>query len=176
MIGLDFTVSKANFFDSSKVRNQLERKERSALSRVGSFIRRRMRSKIRKRKRPSKPGQPPSAHTTGFASLRSIFFAYDQQRHSVVVGPVLLNKRQSLIEPVDGTVPGTLEAGGTIRIPEESYDGLKWFTVTRRSKASSRKKKRIRLAKVDARPFSGVSLEEEVEAGTIPAEWKGILN
>ncbi|WP_145388720.1 hypothetical protein [Stieleria neptunia] len=135
-----------------------------------------MRSKIRKRRRPSKPGQPPSAHTTGFASLRTILFAYDQQQHSVVVGPVLLNKRQSLIEPVDGTVPGTLEIGGTIRIPEESYDGSTWYAITRRSRPSSRKKKRIRTARVEPRPFSGVSLEEEVEAGTIPTEWHGILN
>lgn len=173
MIGLDFKISKANFFDSDKIRDQLESKERRALSRVGSFVRRRMRSKIRKRKRPSKPGQPPSAHTTGFASLRTILFAYDQKQHSVVVGPVLLNKRQSLVEPVDGTVPGTLEAGGSIRIPEESYDGVKWYRINRRQKAP---KKRIRVARVEPRPFSGASLEEEIEAGTIPAEWHGILN
>ncbi|MEM6468280.1 MAG: hypothetical protein AAF802_01840 [Planctomycetota bacterium] len=178
MIPLEFKAARSNFFDGEKIRAQLERKERRALSRVGAFVRRRMRSKIRRRKRASKPGQAPSSHTNGFASLRTIFFAYDKDRSSVVIGPVLLNQRKlTSIGPVNQTVPELLEFSGTVEIQEQSYDGLEWFAARRRIRSSNKPRhQRVRRVRVEQRPFANVSLQEEVDRGTIPAEWKGLLS
>src|SRR5690606_22150795 len=72
------------------------------LSKFGAFVRRGSRNSIRKRKKVSEPGKPPSSHS---GLLRqSIFFVYEPSRASVVIGPVELNR---------GTeAPRLLEHGG----------------------------------------------------------------
>jgi hypothetical protein len=85
MISLAFKKAQANFFDSPKVLKALDRATRKALSKFGAFVRRRAQTSIRKRKKVSDPGQPPSGHT-GFLR-RSILFSYDAARKSVVIGP-----------------------------------------------------------------------------------------
>lgn len=73
------------FFDERAVRSALDAGTRKALSKFGAFVRRRAKSSIRKRRRISRPGEPPSSHT---GKLRkSIYFGYDAQNKSVVVGP-----------------------------------------------------------------------------------------
>ena len=82
MIGLRIDRVKGLFFDSKKVVNATTRAERKVLSRFGAYVRRSARSSIRKRKKVSEPGKPPSSHT-GLLK-RFIFFAYDPGRKSVV--------------------------------------------------------------------------------------------
>ena len=74
----------AAFFDSPKVMSKTTAAERRVLSRFGSFVRRRARGSIRKRKKVSAPGKPPSAHGK---KLKLILFSYDPTKKSVVVGP-----------------------------------------------------------------------------------------
>ena len=64
MIGM---VTKQMFFDRAKVKNAVDKGVRKVLSKFGAFVRRTARSSIRKRKRVSAPGEPPSRgeNTTG---------------------------------------------------------------------------------------------------------------
>lgn len=137
---LDFRV-KDLFFDSPRVARAMKPARRKALSKAGAFIRRRARSLIRKRKRVSEPGSPPSSHS-GEPNLRTIFFAYDPGSDSVVVGPVLLHGGRG-----SPTVPALLEFGGETRV--------------------RRRRRKPYTARYRPRPFMGPALELEVAAGTL---------
>ena len=92
------------FFDERAVRNALDSGTRRALSKFGAFVRRRAKSSIRKRRRISRPGEPPSSHT---GKLRkSIYFGYDPKNKSVVVGPTKWSSSNA---------QALLEYGGTSR-------------------------------------------------------------
>ena len=63
------------------------------LSQAGAFIRRSARSSLRRRKRVSAAGEPPSVHTHDpVATLKNIWFVFDPRRLSVVVGPLKLDR------------------------------------------------------------------------------------
>jgi hypothetical protein len=94
---------KATFFDSEKIAKTMNAAERKALSKMGAFVRTRARSSIRKRKKISEPGTPPSSHEGSLKRL--LFFAYDASTHSVVIGPVKFKR---------GEAPKLLEFGGVI--------------------------------------------------------------
>jgi phage gpG-like protein len=91
------------FFDSPKVIRSVDKTTRSVLSRFGAFVRRTAKSSIRKRQKVSESGTPPSSHT-GLLK-RFIFFGYDPQKRSVVIGPERLNQKNT-------DAPHTLEYGG----------------------------------------------------------------
>lgn len=95
------------FFDARKVITAADRQRLRALSRFGYFVRRDARQSIRKRKRSSRSGQPPSDRT-GILK-RFLFFSYDAPRRSVVIGPARVPGRR------DPSAPETLEEGGTSR-------------------------------------------------------------
>ena len=61
--GVDLRL-KQWFFDRPNLEFALRRAEIKKPSRVGAFLRKRARSLLRKRKRSSSPGQPPSVHTS----------------------------------------------------------------------------------------------------------------
>lgn len=94
---------RAAFFDAAAVLRQIGKFERKALSKFGAFVRTRARSSVRKRKAISRPGSPPSSHEGSYKRL--IFFAFDAQSRSVVIGPVQFKR---------GEVPRLLEHGGTV--------------------------------------------------------------
>ena len=136
-------VIRNMFFDSGKVLKAVHRARRAALSKAGAFVRRRARSSIRRRKRASRPGQPP---TNRSGLLRDwILFGYDHAADTVFVGPVRLQKR--------GNAPEVLEHGG--RTIFEGYRRGRWV------------KRRIRIA---PRPFMGPAME--AEAKNFPDLWK----
>lgn len=160
--GLQYKVI-GDFFDRLPVQKMVADHERRALSRIGAFIRRSARSSIRRRKRVSQAGQPPSAHSTDkVATIKNILFAYDRMRHSVVVGPVLLNKRHTGVTN-SGTVPETLEAGGVVLITEKQYrPGGPWLATSRGSRrVRPGQKFRKRSAVYKPRPFMGPALRKE---------------
>src|SRR5690606_26351069 len=99
--------------------------------RQGSFIRRRARSSLRRRKRISAPGQPPSVHSKDpVATLKNIWFSLDPRTETVVVGPLALNAKMladGAATPTRGTVPSTLEFGGTVGFKEQQLSGGKWI-------------------------------------------------
>jgi len=83
-------VTKRMFFDRKAVTGAVGRATRKVFSRFGAFVRTAARSSIRRRKRVSAPGEPPSSHTGLLKRL--IFFGYDRQRRSVVIGPQRLSR------------------------------------------------------------------------------------
>jgi hypothetical protein len=122
----DFKNFRANFFRPELILAKADRARRRALSKAGAFVRQRAKTSIRKapmadaetgailrgrRKkgramRPaiSKPGDPPYSHEGSLKRL--IFFAYDERRDSVVIGPAVFK---------NGEAPRLLEHGGAAR-------------------------------------------------------------
>lgn len=99
---------KGFFFDRQAVISAITRGERKVLSKQGAFLRGSFRRALRRRKKPSSPGQYPHVHSNDrYASLKNTLFAYDPPRHSVYVGPVRINTKHN--------VPELLTHGGTIR-------------------------------------------------------------
>jgi len=127
---IDMKVTRL-FFDRKAVTDNVDRAARRVLSKFGAYVRRSAKSSIRKRKRASLPGQPPSSHT-GLLK-RFIFFGYDPGRQSVVIGPVRLMGRNR------GEAPPLLEYGGRTTLKRKG------------------KKRRVRIR---ARPYMGPAFEE----------------
>ncbi len=141
MITLKLKDAKAGFFDRQKVVNATDAATRKVLSKFGAFVRTRARSSIRKRKAVSVPGSPP---TNRVGLLRQfLFFSYDSDRKSVVIGPAKLNGRVS-----SDALPA-LEYGGTSTIEGVRFRGGK--------KVRTRKRVNIK-----ARPFMGPALTQEL--------------
>lgn len=134
---------KSLFFDRPKVMRSVDRAKRRSLSKAGAFIRQRARTSIRKRKRSSPPGQPPSSHTG--LLRRFILFGYDRRSDSVVVGPVGFRRSRA---------PNVLEFGGRT-------------TVESRRQGRRRNKRTVRIA---ARPYMRPALEKE--RSNLPKVWR----
>jgi len=98
------------FFDSAKVVRSVDKSTRKVLSKFGAFVRRTAKQSIRKRKTSSAPGAPPSSHT-GLLK-RFIFFGYDPQKRSVVIGPERLDQKNT-------DAPHTLEYGGRTTVDKK---------------------------------------------------------
>jgi len=141
MVGM---ACKKMFFDRGAVTRRVDRTTRRVLSRFGAFVRTTARSSIRSRKRASEPSQPPSSHT-GLLK-RFIFFAYDPQRETVVIGAMPLNQKV-------GNAPEALEHGGASVVVE----GLR----------RSRRKRRVNIR---ARPYMRPAFEKE--QAKLPAMWR----
>lgn len=103
-MAFDFITLRGSFFDSAHVMRKADAMERKQLSKFGAFVRKRMRQSIRRRKKSAEPGNPPSAHSD---TLKQIFFAWDDFKRSVVVGPIIFSVRDG-----GGKAPGLLERGG----------------------------------------------------------------
>ena len=145
MVGFN---QKQMFFDRQAVIDAVGRANARNLSRAGSFIRRAARSSLRKRKRVSEPGQPPSVHTQDrVATLKNIWFGLDRRRATAVVGPVRLN-RSTLFGSSRSTVPELHEFGGSAEIVKR------------------KKRKRVVYA---PRPFMGPALRKELPK--LPGLW-----
>lgn len=164
---------KAQFFDrvlSDKIDDGAKR----ALSKFGAFVRTRARSSIRRRKRVSNPGESP---TNQVGTLkRFIFFAYSEDRQSVVIGPALTNQRNA--QGYGGkTIPQILEYGGMERIFEHKlevraslgkYSG-QWVRTDLRYRvregairSAVGRPTRIRWAKYESRPYMEPAFQKEL--------------
>lgn len=143
MIGMRFASFQGEFFNTHKVVGAVDRATRGVLSRFGAYVRTRARTSIRKRKKASQPGQPPSSHR---GLLRSgIFFGYEMGPRSVVIGPARLSG-------MSAEIPPALEYGGTTK---------------RRGKSRGKGRKRARIA---ARPFMTPAFQ--AEQPQLPALWR----
>lgn len=174
MITLSSAVKKS-FFDRPKILDALGKRGREtirALSKAGAWIRQRARSSIRRRKRVSSPGSPPSAHSRDpNVTLKKILFAYDAAAGSVVVGPVGLNVQHVINGKLaPGVVPNVLEFGGTMGIPEVQLADGRWVRLdTRGRRRDANKPARIRQATYRARPFMNPALKAELP--NLPSRW-----
>ena len=86
MAKFNFRV-KNMFFDRIKVQRHLDTRSRKVLSRFGAYVRQTAKSSIKRRKGTSAPGNPPFSHVGTLK--RHIYFAFDPQSRSVVIGPVI---------------------------------------------------------------------------------------
>jgi hypothetical protein len=120
------------FFDSKPVTEAVDRARIKVLAAQGAFVRRSAKSSIRKRKKPSLPGKPPSSHV---GLLREfIFFSYDKSTDSVVIGPYKLNMSADNSIANRGSVPEILEHGGDFDVSEVLFDQSIFFrNVDRRT-------------------------------------------
>jgi len=191
---------KRGFFDAESVIKAMDKGTAKALSKHGAFVRRRAQTSIRYRLQPSEPGQPPSAHRTmtrnktnkktgvtkkqQVSPLREfLFFAYEFNVRTVVIGPAATNQRNAL--GMEGkTVPEVLEYGGTVGILEylaRSYvgaDGVKvperWRRIDLRSpRRASGRPQRQRTASYPARPYMNPAHQAELK--TLPALLTNII-
>lgn len=137
MINLDV---KRVFFDRKAVIDHMDATTRKVLSKFGAFVRRAARSSIRKRRSSAPPGSPPSSHT-GLLK-RFIFFGYDAQARSVVIGPARLDQRGR------GEAPSLLEHGGVA-------------TLTRRTGRRQARNQARRQVRYRPRPFMGPAFERQ---------------
>ncbi|GHT23217.1 hypothetical protein FACS189419_06890 [Planctomycetales bacterium] len=96
------------FFDRKNIRNKVDLRTRKVLSKFGSYVRQTAKKSIRKRKGTSKPGSPPFSHTGTLKKF--LFFGYDPNRRSVVIGPVVVPGKS-------GKAPSVLEHGGRVVLP-----------------------------------------------------------
>jgi hypothetical protein len=137
MIGIK--IDKSMFFDRAKVATAVDKGVRKVLSKFGAFVRTTAKHSIRKRKTISQPGQPPSSHVGLLRKL--IYFGYDANRRSVVIGPTPLRGQAE--------APPLLEYGGRTRIKN--------------------RKGKVVSANYRARPFMGPAFEAEQKK--LPSIW-----
>ena len=149
MIGFKFNYNKM-FFDRKAVLSRVDMATRKVLSRFGAFVRRTARQSIRKRKKSSKPGQPPSSHTGLLKQF--IFFGYEPSKGSVVIGPERLGGR--------GEAPPALEYGGPSHVVDYIYP----------KERGARREKVHRKVMIRARPFMGPAFEKEKPQ--LPKLWR----
>jgi len=140
-LGIRLHAAQAMFFDRAKVLAAADRATRQVLGKFGAFVRTTARHSIRKRRGASAPGSPPSSHT-GLLK-RFIFFGYDADQRSVVIGPAQLHTATE--------APAVLEYGGTTLLEQ----------------GKKRPRRRVRIA---ARPYMGPAFEQEKPQ--LPALWR----
>ena len=115
-------ITPQMFFDRPRVKRAVDRAKRGVLSKAGAFVRQRARTLIRPRRRSARPGEPPSSHTG--LLRRFIWFGYDRQQDSVVIGPAPLNQRSPYGQT---TVPEVLEFGGTVTTRERGKQETRYY-------------------------------------------------
>ena len=92
---------KRIFFDRQKVLSAVDRAERRSQSKFGAYVRTRARSSLRRRKKASEPGMPPSVHSKdSFATLKNILFGFEPNSRKTVVGIVRTRSRSTSAGPV----------------------------------------------------------------------------
>ena len=139
-IGLRIIQVKGLFFDRQAIQSAVSRTERKVLSRFGAFVRQDAKQRIQRRKRASRAGESPT-NRTGLLK-RHIYFLFDPDRRSVVIGPARLNRSTD--------APRTLEHGGEITIETKSNDKVE--------------------VEIKPRPFMGPSFEKE--QSQLPSLWR----
>jgi hypothetical protein len=170
MIGIKLDKSKFLFDKQGKQRifAGVDKVQARNLSKNGGMIRTTARRSMRRRKKASAPGTPPSAHTKSPQFPRGpllkdrLFFQYDSGTRSVVVGPEKLGGSRA---------PGVLETGGmvrTVRIVRKAGKPLspKALAAFKRKRDAGtlppRKKPQTvtGMARVAARPFMSPALKQ----------------
>ena len=182
MIDLDIRMNNA-FFDRPAIQKAVDRETRRAISRSLAYVRTRQRSLLRRRKKPSAPGKPPSVRSRDpVATLKKIRFAYHAATKSGVVGPIKLNQRQRLRGGGVATVSQLMEFGGRVTIEEEASE----YALKKRGPAAWRRRDnrrgkrphmvyRRRRANYPARPSARPALALEQTAGNILSPWANVV-
>ena len=161
------------FFDRALIIARVNIGVRDVFSKFGAYVRTRAKSSIRRRKRPSIPGMPPSSHVGTLRDL--IYFGYDPFERSVVIGPTPTNQVffKGDGSPVSGTGAQVLEEGGQIRILEVFKYG-RWQRADLRSRRKlAGLKTRLRTIAIAPRPYMGPAAE--IERSKLPTMWQNSI-
>lgn len=164
-------ASKAGFFNRQAVINAVGRANAKNLSKAGAYIRQTGRFSLRRRKKSSKPGSPPSVHARDqFANLRNIRFSWDMSTGTMVVGSLKLNQ-VVMLNGSASSVPNLMEFGGINAIKEVSRDqGATWAPADGRYAKRSWYRYRTRYANYAPRPYMQPALEANLPK--FPMLWK----
>lgn len=121
-MAFDVAGFKRSFFDRAAVADKIPPALKKALSKFGFLTRQIAKKSLKYGDKPSRPGQPPTVHRSSKFTRRKktkgvtkqqpasplrelIFFGYDADKKSVVIGPALGGSQSG--------APETLEHGGT---------------------------------------------------------------
>lgn len=178
MLTVDYSI-KESFFDREKIQRQVNKGKAKALSKIGSYVRRRARTDVlRRRSGTSEPGQPPHVHSTdSTASLRNILFGLTD-RDSVLIGPVKLNgqsPRGNAAIKSQYNVAEMLEHGGRGQILQAVDPSSKRLLTYVPRRLRGKVRYRSRAVSIAARPFMSVALEREKAAGTILKAFQNLV-
>ncbi len=169
-VKLTFTL-KEFYIDHQRMKAAKDRSVNRGITKGLRFIRTRARQSIRRRKGPSKQGQPPHAHTMG-PSLKTILWDFDPASQSGIVGPVKLNGTP-LSAKAQVTVPNAIEVGGLVTFKAGSWIHVQGRDVrgrfTKKKLTRLKDKKRVRIK---PRPFMLPALEFEVAAGNVVSAFR----
>lgn len=132
---------------------------------------------MRVRKKASKPGSPPSAHTRILKDW--ILSVIDDRTSSIVIGPKKTNQVffNGDRKPVRGTVPQVLNEGGEIHIFERfSKSQNEWVRIDlRRRRPAPGTPLRLRKVQIAARPFTAPALAEVISNKKLEQAFKDIM-
>ena len=172
--------SKHYFFDKEIIKRKLTKAERKALSRHGASIRKEAKSSMKTKPigQHSPPGQPPFRHNvTGALLWRHLYFLYNPQSSSVIVGPEKLSGHK-------GDAPHTQEYGNyTITRPI----GLNRKVLKRVQRMGRLGKKKFwkeywesakdagRNVFTEARPYMRPALAKEMHTARLSEVWSNIV-
>jgi hypothetical protein len=151
MLSMSVRQAMGGFFDRPAVQRAVDSAARRLLSKFGAYVRRSAKRSIRpggKKHATSTPGEPPRSHVGTLRKL--LYFAWDENRKSVVVGPSLFSGAKA------AGIPGVLERGGVTEIVRTRFHRGKKQTIRTR-------------AKIAPRPYMGPALEKNI--GLLPAMW-----
>lgn len=165
MLAFGIKEAKGWFFDREVVMKAVDRATADALRKAGSLIRmnaRRSMKKAGKDDPPAPPGSPPRARTGLLKKF--VFYAYDQESKSVIVGPAFLSGGRR-----NPTVPEILEYGGHQVVRRISRKRA--FEDGRRVRKPTVVERRV---KYEPRPYMTPSLEKIKPK--MPELWKDILS
>ena len=165
------------------VKRAVNRGKDYAMKRGAAIVRQTARQNVlRRRKRVSAPGTPPSIHHTGRGGLREIFFVYDSTRGEAMIGPLKYNKKSfDKLKSDKPTLPNLLEFGGVINSQFQKVDVAAvrsaggQFVSHAKVKYRWSKFAKPRRVRVQPRPFMSVALDKEIKKGSILNAWKGAV-
>ena len=127
-VRFDFKAVKNQFFDRAKIKNKVDARSRKVLSKFGAYVRQRSRQSIRKRKGTSRPGNPPFSHVGTLK--RHIYFGYDPNRRSVVIGPVIFpGKSGKALPALEYGGRSDTPSGATVKIAARPFMGPAFNSV-----------------------------------------------
>lgn len=177
---------KSLFFDRAAVVRAVGKGAAQAMKKAGAFIRRRAQTSMPYRKKGSSaPGRPPFAHTSHGAKLRKLlFYSYDPNQKTVVIGPVSLPNGST----VGQTVANLMEFGGRVVRRRKAFKlgaGRKATPAQAAAYRAGLKSGSIAQpikpaivtynATYPPRPFMGPAFSAEVEAGRVLSSWSGAV-
>lgn len=106
-MAVDFVKITEAFLDSPKIQKFIDQKTKKVFVRFGGTVRKTAQFSMRTRKGTAPAGQPPYAHDKKLLR-KLLFFFYDVETKTVVIGPIRLDKT------ADQHIPKLMEEGGKI--------------------------------------------------------------